>query len=152
MTFILRNILGIPVWTIGLVLAGHERSPLIFSPSLVAETIGWCLNLLGGLIVLLALNALQHRAAMPSMQDQLIQHGLYARLRHPIHGGLLLMLAAFILLRPTRTLALAVALAVVWIAMQSWLEERDLIQRMPAYRDYMKRVPRFLPRWYRPLE
>jgi len=27
------------------------------------------------------------------------------------------------------------------------LEEVDLLQRMPAYRDYLARVPRFVPRF-----
>ena len=41
---------------------------------------------------------------------------------------------------------LAVSLGVGWVLIQARLEELDLLQRMPAYREYMQRVPRFLPR------
>jgi protein-S-isoprenylcysteine O-methyltransferase Ste14 len=41
--------------------------------------------------------------------------------------------------------ALACLLGFVWILVQTELEEIDLLQRAPGYREYMKKVPRYLP-------
>jgi len=56
------------------------------------------------------------------------------------------MLLGAMLLKPTSIFPLASALGVVWLFIQARLEEIDLLQRMPEYREYMKKVPRFLPR------
>ena len=83
---------------------------------------------------------------MPSTRDTLVEHGLYAHIRHPIYAGLLLEFAALVLLRPTQAATLACVIGVAWVHIQARCEEMDLLQRLPAYREYMTRVPRFLPR------
>lgn len=83
---------------------------------------------------------------MPSVSDALVSHGLYAYARHPIYSGAMVLLAGLILINPSVTWALGCVLAGVWLVIQARLEEMDLAQRIPAYRDYMKKVPRFLPR------
>jgi protein-S-isoprenylcysteine O-methyltransferase Ste14 len=40
---------------------------------------------------------------------------------------------------------LACALGTVWVILQTWLEEIDLLGRLPGYREYMGRVHRFRP-------
>jgi protein-S-isoprenylcysteine O-methyltransferase Ste14 len=45
----------------------------------------------------------------------------------------------------TQVVVLDCALGIGWIFVQARLEELDLLQRMPAYQEYMNRVPRFLP-------
>jgi protein-S-isoprenylcysteine O-methyltransferase Ste14 len=74
-----------------------------------------------------------------------VQHGPYALLRHPIYAGLLLEFAAIALVKPTRATALACGLGALWALLQARLEELDLLRRLPPYREYMSRVPRFLP-------
>ena len=81
---------------------------------------------------------------MPSVRDTLVRHGLYARVRHPIYSGMMLVLVGLALLRPTATVVLACALGFLcMLIVQARLEELDLVQRLPAYREYMERVPRF---------
>jgi protein-S-isoprenylcysteine O-methyltransferase Ste14 len=145
-TFILRNVLGIPVWVVGLGFAVRAPSPALFAAPAVVEVIGWALLAAGCVVQVLALVALRGRAARPSMADALVEHGVYAHIRHPIYAGLLLEFAALILVRPRRIVALACALGMLWVLLQARLEEVDLLQRMPAYRDYLGRVPRFIPR------
>ena len=82
----------------------------------------------------------------PSARDSLVQEGLYARVRHPIHSGVFLELIGLFLLRPTRVVTLACAAGIAWVIIQTRFEEFDLLQRLPDYRPYMARVPRFLPR------
>lgn len=148
-TAVLRNILGIPVWAIGFFMAVRAPSPGLFTKTEVTEVAGLILVAAGGVIILMALSAIRGRAAAPSTQDQLIRAGLYAHVRHPIHSGTLLEFAGVLLLRPTRAVAIACALGVVWVLVQTGLEEYDLRERLPDYRDYMDQVPRFLPRLLR---
>ena len=70
----------------------------------------------------------------------------YKWVRHPIYAGVLLMLPGLVLLRPTLTVLIASVATVIWVFIQARLEEMDLIQRIPEYKDYMREVPRFIPR------
>ena len=72
--------------------------------------------------------------------------GPYARVRHPLYDGVLIQLTGLCLLMPRWPVLLACGLAAAWIQVQARLEERDLLERVPGYREYMARVPRFLPR------
>lgn len=146
-TFVLRNILGVPLWVIGLGLAVRSPSPLLFAPPALLEAVGWVLLAAGCGVQVLALALLRGRAAKPSIADALVEQGVYGHIRHPIYAGLLLELAALLLVKPRRTVALASALGMLWALVQARLEEVDLLQRMPAYREYMARVPRFMRRF-----
>jgi len=145
-TAILRNVLGIPLWVIGLGFAVRAPSPALFTPDLHLLTAAWLLLALGSAVQMMALVVLRRRAAAPSTRDTLARHGLYAHLRHPIYAGLLLEFPALVLVKPTQTVAIACALGVAWVFLQAKLEELDLLQRLPPYREYMAEVPRFLPR------
>ena len=146
-TFVLRNLLGIPLWVIGLGLAVRSPSPVLFAAPALLEAFGWVLLAAGCGVQLLALASLRGRAVKPSMADALVEHGVYGHIRHPMYAGLLLEFAALILVKPSRTVALACALGILWALLQARLEEVDLLQRMPAYREYLARVPRFMPRF-----
>ncbi|MBZ5534728.1 MAG: hypothetical protein LAO31_02140 [Acidobacteriia bacterium] len=146
-TFVLRNVLGVPLWVVGLGLAVRSPSPMLFVPPALLEKVGWVLLAAGCGIQLLALTSLRGRAAKPSMADVLVEHGVYGHIRHPIYAALLLEFVALVLVKPRRTVALACALGILWALVQARLEEVDLLQRMPAYREYLARVPRFMPRF-----
>jgi protein-S-isoprenylcysteine O-methyltransferase Ste14 len=144
-TVILRDILGIPVWTIGFGLAFVTPSLNLFRSNIYTDILGWLLITVGGVIILVALFTIQWRAASPSNRDTLAETGLYAFVRHPIHSGTLLEFIGLLLIKPTLTVALACVLGVIWVLVQTRLEEQDLLQRLPAYREYTERVPRFVP-------
>ena len=145
-TAVLRNVLGIPVWAVGLIFAVRTVSPALFAASPAAEIAGWLLLAAGCVIIGLALHALRSKAAVPSTHDTLVERGLYARVRHPIHAGMFLVWISLVLVHPTVAVALASSLGAVWTLVQTGAEEQDLVRRIPAYRDYMRRVPRFVPR------
>jgi protein-S-isoprenylcysteine O-methyltransferase Ste14 len=46
---------------------------------------------------------------------------------------------------PTQTVGLTSLLGLIWVLLQTRCDEYDLLQRFPAYRTYMQRVPRFIP-------
>jgi protein-S-isoprenylcysteine O-methyltransferase Ste14 len=145
-TAVLRNVLGIPVWAVGLIFAVRTASPALFAASPAAEIAGWLLLGAGCAIIALALHALRSKAAVPSTRDTLVERGLYARVRHPIHAGMFLVWISLVLVHPTVAVALASGLGAVWTLVQTGAEEQDLVRRIPAYEDYMRRVPRFVPR------
>ncbi len=146
LTFVLRNILGIPVWGVGYALAVRTSMPPVLGPSIARGVAAWILIMFGGAIILLALSVLRGKAAAPSPGDALVEHGPYALVRHPIHSATALEFFGIALLLPTPPVWLASIIGLGWLVLQSKLEETDLVRRIPAYRGYMQRVPRFLPR------
>ena len=145
-TSILRNLLGIPLWLLGFFLAWIQPATPFFSPSGLTRTISGILIIAGSVPVLWGHVELGWRTHMPSVRDTLVRHGLYAYVRHPIYSGGILVLVGLALLKPTLTVMLACVIAAVFLMVQAFLEEIDLLQRLPAYRKYMEEVPRFIPR------
>jgi protein-S-isoprenylcysteine O-methyltransferase Ste14 len=145
-TLLMRGIFGIPLWAVGLVLAVRIPEEALFRPPAAMRVLASILVVAGSAVVVWALWALRWRAAAPSVRDALVQHGPYAHVRHPIHGGTVLEFAGLACLFPTKPVLLACGLGFGWIHVQSRLEEIDLLQRLPVYRDYMERLPRFVPR------
>src|SRR5208337_5410955 len=79
--------------------------------------------------------------------QQLITTGVYAIIRHPRYVQLFLGLLGSALIANYLVLYLAAALWLPGIYVIVWLEEKELRERFgPAYDEYSRRVPRFLPR------
>jgi protein-S-isoprenylcysteine O-methyltransferase Ste14 len=73
----------------------------------------------------------------------LVTSGAYARVRHPIYGGIVLGLAGYTLAWSNWTLALVVGLLTfVYFNGKAKAEERWLVRRHPTYEAYMRQVPR----------
>jgi protein-S-isoprenylcysteine O-methyltransferase Ste14 len=148
-TILLRDIFGIPVWGLGFALAAVNPSVQLFRPAIGLSILGWAGIAAGALIILIALSTIRSRAAAPTTRDSLAETGIYAHMRHPIHAGTLLEFLGIVLIRPSLSLAIACGSGIVWVILQTLCEEWDLLRRIPVYRDYMKRVPRFIPRMKR---
>jgi protein-S-isoprenylcysteine O-methyltransferase Ste14 len=69
--------------------------------------------------------------------------GIYASVRHPIYGGLVLLALGWSLMHAPMALAPTALLAVV-LDLKSRREETFLEERYPDYAAYRKRVPRRL--------
>ncbi|MGB7539201.1 MAG: methyltransferase [Anaerolineales bacterium] len=145
-TVLLRDVFGIPVWGLGFALAAISISPLLFSPGIATVGLGWILITAGAAVIVIALWTIRIRAAAPTTRDTLAETGIYARIRHPIHAGTILEFLGLLLIRPSGALTLACALGLAWVLLQTRFEEWDLLRRIPGYREYMDRVPRFFPR------
>ena len=148
-TFITRNILGIPVWASGVALAAKTQARLLFEPGVAAKVLAWAFFGLGTILMIWALVLLRLRSFRPTEEDTLVDRGLFTNIRHPIYSGLLLDFIGLILMRPTVPVLVASTLGWIFVFVQARFEELDLVERIPPYRDYMRRVPRFLPRFGR---
>lgn len=144
-TVILRNVLGIPVWACGLAWAASIQSPALFAVTKWSQALGWMFIILGASIVIIALRTIRLRAAAPAIDDKLAQNGIYAHVRNPIHTGTIFEFLGIILIIPSQAVALACIIGIGWVLLQTRLDEYDLLQRMPDYGEYMKRVPRYFP-------
>lgn len=144
-TSLLRNVLGIPFYFYGLVVAWKTTAPLLFASGAVSQGLGWILTAAGAVPVIVGHLHLGWRTHMPSIGDSLMSHGLYAYVRHPIYAGSLLVFVGLALLQPSAPWLLACVLSCVFFMVMGRLEEIDLLQRMPEYREYLEQVPRFIP-------
>ena len=74
---------------------------------------------------------------------ELITSGAYAHVRHPIYAGVVLLLAGYTLAWSNWTLGLVVGvIALQYFQAKAGVEERWLMERFPAYKTYMRHVPR----------
>lgn len=149
-TVLLRDVFGIPIWGLGFAMAASTVSPMLFTPTLGSAAVGWLLIAAGAAVIVTALATIRIRAAAPTTHDSLAENGIYARIRHPIHAGTILEFLGIVSIRPSAAITLACGLGLIWVLLQTRFEEWDLLQRIPGYREYMNRVPRFVPRWKRP--
>jgi|GEM_PF-139189 len=88
------------------------------------------------------------RTIYPSTNQhaELIQHGIYGRLRHPLYTSLILIsLGWSALWSSLASLFLALALAIL-LNFKADSEEALLSEGFPDYEAYRKRVPKFIPR------
>ena len=144
-SFVLRNILGIPVWVYGLSLATRSPAAPVFNAGSAIQVFGWALLVAGTIPMIFGLHSLGSRSFRPAEGDALVRKGIFRHIRHPIYSGLLLDFTAVILVRPTRPVLVACVLGWGYVLVQARLEEADLLQRIPEYREYMAEVPRFFP-------
>jgi protein-S-isoprenylcysteine O-methyltransferase Ste14 len=79
----------------------------------------------------------------PLRNAELVTGGAYNHIRHPIYGGLVLVLAGYTLVWSNWTLALLFGfIALKYFQAKASVEEGWLVERFPGYKSYMRQVPR----------
>jgi protein-S-isoprenylcysteine O-methyltransferase Ste14 len=108
--------------------------------------LGLALMAAGGLLALWGIRSLGRNltpGTEPLPGAELITTGAYARVRHPIYAGVVLLLAGYTVAWSNWTLGLAVGfVALQYFQAKATAEERWLVERFPAYSTYMRQVPR----------
>ena len=108
--------------------------------------LGLALLAAGGLVALWGIRSLGRNltpGTEPLPGAELITTGAYARVRHPIYAGVVLLLAGYTLAWSNWTLGLVVGfIALQYFQAKATAEERWLVERFPAYSTYMRQVPR----------
>jgi protein-S-isoprenylcysteine O-methyltransferase Ste14 len=116
--------------------------------SIVLGIVGWAVAALGlaaGAAALVRMRLRVTPLPEPRPGAELLTDGIYALVRHPMYGGILMM--AFGVSLAVRSLAGvggAVVLTVFFYAKSNY-EERRLRARFASYRAYAGRTRRFLP-------
>jgi protein-S-isoprenylcysteine O-methyltransferase Ste14 len=81
----------------------------------------------------------------PRRSGELVTSGIYGRVRHPIYGGVILMVLGASLTLPVSASLAMVPVILLFFHLKSGYEEGRLGERFPRYRDYALRTKRFLP-------
>ena len=130
---------------------------LFFLPDgqvLWARLLGVAVTLLGLAVIGLSIwthfqvnHGLVNVSPEPNANNQLVEIGLYGRIRHPIYTGVMLCaLGAAVAHGHVVAFIIAVALC-AFFAYKSTVEERWLEQVYPNYAAYRTRAGRFWPKW-----
>jgi protein-S-isoprenylcysteine O-methyltransferase Ste14 len=136
------------VWALLLAVLGGGRVG-VFQRSPLVGAVGWAAFGAGLLLVVLAQAQMRGawRIGIDRERTELVTSGLYARIRNPIYTGAVLIAAGIAMLTPAPwTIASAIAYLVM-IRVQTAFEEEHLTTvHGDAYRAYLARVGRFVPR------
>lgn len=115
---------------------------------LASSILGVALIVAGGVLALLGVRDLREAfTPLPRPRDgtALVETGVYARVRHPIYGGLTVAALGWgLVCASPMTIALAVLLA-GFFQLKSRREEVWLVERFPAYVAYRERTRRLIP-------
>jgi protein-S-isoprenylcysteine O-methyltransferase Ste14 len=82
----------------------------------------------------------------PQDQSQLVQRGIYARVRHPLYTSVMLASLGWALIWQSWPALVATLALIPFFVAKARREERWLREKFPDYAGYEKRVPAFLPR------
>jgi len=123
-----------------------EYNPLLLPQGAVPLVVaGTVLNLVGLTWSLIAVVNLRKSFGVFVQVRAIVSHGLYRYVRHPIYSGYLLSFTGLFLLTPRlQHLALCALLAAVTIA-RAVVEERKMVEHVPAYREYRATTPFLVP-------
>lgn len=128
--------------------APRQESPYgLFSE--VIGLIGVAVMALGAIILVTSFVRLGRSLTanpVPKADGVLVTSGLYARVRHPIYFGLL-VLAAGVVLDAGWWPQLVIAFMLYFLLnIKAQFEESLLAQKYPDYKEYSRKTPRFFPR------
>jgi protein-S-isoprenylcysteine O-methyltransferase Ste14 len=84
----------------------------------------------------------------PRAGGQLVAHGPYRRVRHPMYAAVLLLTAAAAVVAASGGAALAWTALLAVLVLKAGLEERWLAAHHAGYADYCRRTRRLLPGLY----
>jgi protein-S-isoprenylcysteine O-methyltransferase Ste14 len=82
----------------------------------------------------------------PRPDAQFVRSGIYAFVRHPLYTGVMMASLGWAVRCQSLASLAAALLLIPFFHAKTRREERWLCRKFPEYADYMKRVPRFLPR------
>ena len=81
----------------------------------------------------------------PSEEVQLVRHGIYGLMRHPLYTSVMVLALGWALVWQSWPALLVVAVLPPFFAAKARREERWLRQKFPDYAAYAQQVRRFIP-------
>jgi protein-S-isoprenylcysteine O-methyltransferase Ste14 len=117
-------------------------APLVSYMCLISTIIG----LIVIIISLWQLNVNLSAFPTPKKGAYLVQHGIFKFVRHPIYSGILLSAISWSVYSENFWRFIIVLLLVLLFYFKARYEETKLINHFPAYRKYMEKTGRFIPK------
>lgn len=84
----------------------------------------------------------------PVEHSELVQHGVYSIVRHPLYSSLLSAALGWTLYMLSLSHLILLAIGFLFFDFKARKEEAWLSERHPEYREYAQRVAKFIPRVY----
>lgn len=129
----------------------RQLKPLVYWPrglQLPLQILSGVSWLLGASLLVLGLVQLgKNLSALPHPKEeaQLVESGIFALVRHPIYGGLILLVFAWAVFETSLVMLFYAFMLVGFFELKSRREERALRQKFAAYSAYQARVRKFIP-------
>jgi protein-S-isoprenylcysteine O-methyltransferase Ste14 len=141
---IAQSVLFLAVLVIGVVFRGQFHQPALFAIGVVLFSGAAAAGILG----LKDLGRSRTPFPKPVEGTRLVQHGIFALVRHPLYTSVILWAFGWSLLwQSWAALGGAVATA-LFLNAKAVREEEFLRKEFPEYADYARRVRRFIPGIY----
>lgn len=138
---ILQILTLLAVVVLGLIWPGQDR----WIPNGIVGRVLLLLSAALALVGFLTLGSNLSPHPKPRPQGTLVQHGIYAWIRHPLYTSLMVGSIGWAFLWQSAPALVAALALVVILDAKARVEERWLHNQFPAYADYARRVRRFLP-------
>ena len=143
---VVQSILMTPVIVLGVIFHGDwTRLPVIAAGAGLFVTGGY-FGVAG--VVVLGRNRTPY--PQPREGSELVQHGVYAQVRHPLYTSVMLASLGWSLIWQSWPAFIASLVLIPFFHAKARREELWLREQFPGYADYERRVPRFIPRFRRP--
>jgi protein-S-isoprenylcysteine O-methyltransferase Ste14 len=87
----------------------------------------------------------------PSVEssEELITTGLYAKVRHPLYSGLVLVFLGYFLFSGSLTSVVHLSCLVLYLPFGIYFEEKNLVLQFgEAYQNYKSKVPALIPKFW----
>jgi len=122
-----------------------------YSPPSLYVIVGLMLCITGVLLRLWGFNYIGRFIISPEpAANELITCGPFSYVRHPIYTATFLIIIGLILvLGPTIPIILILSTMIPYYFFLAWYEEKKLIQVLPEYNEYKKKVPMLIPSFKR---
>jgi protein-S-isoprenylcysteine O-methyltransferase Ste14 len=136
-----QSVLMLAVILLGVLFPGDwTRIPVI--------AIGGLLFIIGGYFGIAGVRVLgKNRTPFPQPREhsELIAHGIYSRVRHPLYTSVILASLGWALIWQSAASLAAALVMIPFFHAKARREERWLSEKFAGYADYARRVPRFVP-------
>lgn len=139
---VVQSVLMTAVIGLGVIFHGDwSRLPIIAAGAVLFITGGYF-----GIAGVAVLGRNRTPYPQPREDSELVQRGIYARVRHPLYTSVMLASLGWALIWQSAAASGAALLLVAFFHAKARREERWLREKFPNYADYARRVPRFIPR------
>lgn len=137
-----QSILMASVLALGPLFQGNARHSALWIVGGILIVVGAYLGIAG----VIALGQNRTPYPQPLETATLIQHGIYAHVRHPLYSSVMTLSFGWSALWHSFPAFLTAIVTALFFWAKAVREERWLTQTFAEYPDYASRVPRFLPR------
>ena len=140
-----QSILMMAVLLLAVVFPGDGTRLAVSATGGVFFCAGACFGIAG--VIVLGRNRTPFPQPRPG--SELVQRGIYARVRHPLYTSVMLASLGWALIWQSAAALAAAIVLIPFFHAKARREERWLCEMFPGYADYKKQVPRFIPRLQR---